>query len=129
MSSLFSCRHIHLKYALALHISYTQYIWARIYSRFMISFCWRQHPHFGYSVNPTIVKASGTSSLHGTAAVMTAQQAWHCALTQLIPSHSRRRPTQQQGMRQGAPGLQQHSALRQQIPAYVVVGVWIDVDM
>jgi len=51
------------------------------------------------------------------AALTTMQQAWTWASTTLHPSHSDLIPRQQQGKRQGASNLQQHSRLQQQIPA------------
>eukprot|EP00579_Thalassiosira_antarctica_P005682 CAMPEP_0201882888 /NCGR_PEP_ID=MMETSP0902-20130614/14814_1 /ASSEMBLY_ACC=CAM_ASM_000551 /TAXON_ID=420261 /ORGANISM="Thalassiosira antarctica, Strain CCMP982" /LENGTH=86 /DNA_ID=CAMNT_0048411533 /DNA_START=257 /DNA_END=517 /DNA_ORIENTATION=- len=75
------------------------------------------HPHLGKMVKPAIVTATGTSSLHGSAAEATQQQQWACALKMEQPSHSQAGPQQQQG-RQGAPGLQQISALRQQSPTF-----------
>jgi len=40
----------------------------------MISPTGTQHPHLGKSVTPQTVQATGTSSLHGNAAVDTMQQ-------------------------------------------------------
>jgi hypothetical protein len=85
--------------------------------RFMISFCLMQQPQVGKMVRPAMEMATGTSSLHGSAIDATTQHAWHCALMKEQPSHSGLIPTQQHGKRHGAPHLQQHSKLQQQIPA------------
>jgi hypothetical protein len=77
-----------------------------------------QHPHLGKMVSPAMEIATGTSSLQGTAAEQTRQQACTCALRTERPSFSHLSPKHIKGNRQGAPGLQQHSALQQQIPAY-----------
>ena len=69
----------------------------------MISLMGTMHPHLGKRVKPIIVTATGTSSLHGSAAEVTKQQQWACALKMEQPSHSQAGPQQQQG-RQGAPG-------------------------
>uniref|UniRef100_A0A6U3S4I7 Uncharacterized protein n=1 Tax=Ditylum brightwellii TaxID=49249 RepID=A0A6U3S4I7_9STRA len=61
--------------------------------------------------------ATGTSSLQGKAAEATTQQQCPCTLTQEQPSISHLGPMQQHG-RQGAPGLQQYSQLRQHNPAF-----------
>jgi hypothetical protein len=82
------------------------------------TFCLMQKPHVGKMVNPTNEIAKGVSSLQGTAAVATRQQAWHWALRTEQPSFSHFNPRQQKGERQGAPGLRQHSALQQQTPNY-----------
>jgi hypothetical protein len=82
------------------------------------TFCLMQKPHLGKMVNPATEIAKGVSSLQGIAVVTTRQQAWIWALRTEQPSLSHFNPRQQKGRRQGAPGLQQHSALMQQIPAY-----------
>jgi hypothetical protein len=81
------------------------------------AFCLMQQPHVGKMVNPSTEIAKGTSSLQGMAVVTTMQQAWIWAFRTEQPSVSHFNPRQQKGRRQGAPGLQQHSALMQQIPA------------
>lgn len=81
----------------------------------MISRIGTMHPHLGYIVNPITETATGTSSLQGRAADATKQQQCPCALRTEQPSHSILGPQQQQG-RQGAPGLQQYSMLRQHRP-------------
>lgn len=65
-----------------------------------------------------MVNATGTSLLHGNAAVNTAQHAWHWTLQQEKPSHSGLIPIKPQGNNNGAPGLQQNCKLRQHKPAY-----------
>mmetsp|Transcript_31708 Transcript_31708/g.66679 ORF Transcript_31708/g.66679 Transcript_31708/m.66679 type:complete len:87 (-) Transcript_31708:184-444(-) len=75
------------------------------------------HPHLGNTVKPAKDTATGTSLLHGRAAEATQQQIWACALQTEQPSHSMAGPQQQHG-KQGAPGLQQISALRQQSPIF-----------
>mmetsp|Transcript_20588 Transcript_20588/g.44206 ORF Transcript_20588/g.44206 Transcript_20588/m.44206 type:complete len:90 (-) Transcript_20588:140-409(-) len=75
------------------------------------------HPHLGKRVRPAMVTATGTSSLHGSAAEVTQQQQWAWMLRMEQPSHSHAGPQQQQG-RQGAPGLQQISMLRQHSPTF-----------
>jgi hypothetical protein len=77
-----------------------------------------QQPHVGKMVNPATEIARGVSSVQGIAVVTTRQQAWIWALRAEQPSVWQFNPRQQQGRRQGAPGLQQHSALMQQTPAY-----------
>jgi hypothetical protein len=80
-----------------------------------------QQPHVGKMVNPATEIAKGVSSLHGTAAVTTRQQTWSWALRTEQPSFSHFNPRQQKGIRQGAPGLQQHSASMQQTPPYKIM--------
>jgi hypothetical protein len=97
----------------------------------MISFWRTQHPWTGYNVNPAMLTANGTSLLQGMAALATQKQHWHWALIQEQPSHSGLTPRQPRGKRQGADGLQQHSRLQQQIPAWkgqVCKGEGIDVN-
>ena len=77
-----------------------------------------KHPHLGNTVRPATETANGTSSLQGMAAVTARQNTWHCAFRTEQPSHSGLHPTQIKGTRQGALGLQQHSRLQQQIPAW-----------
>jgi hypothetical protein len=77
-----------------------------------------QQPQVGKTVSPAIDTAGGTSSLHGNAADATTQHAWHCAFTRLQLSQSDLHPRMPQGHKHGASGLQQHSKLQQQMPAY-----------
>ncbi len=77
-----------------------------------------QHPILGYNIRPKTEKATGTSLLHGKAAFATRQHAWHWPLTTEQPSTSGLIPTHPNGKRHGALGLQQHSTLQQQTPAY-----------
>ena len=70
-------------------------------------------PHLGYIVQPNIVSAAGTSSVHGNAADITIQHIWHCPLQQPEPSHVG--PQQQHG-KHGAPVLQHTSQFIQQTP-------------
>mmetsp|Transcript_20079 Transcript_20079/g.43216 ORF Transcript_20079/g.43216 Transcript_20079/m.43216 type:complete len:94 (+) Transcript_20079:232-513(+) len=82
-----------------------------------MTFCLMQQPRTGNKVKPSNVTAQGTSSLQGMAQEVTTQQTWHCELIQLQPSFSNLTPTQPKGNKKGAPHLQQHSKLQQQIPA------------
>ena len=61
--------------------------------------------------------ATGTSSLHGKALEQTQQQHWTCELRSAHPSISQFGPQQMQG-RQGAPGLQQTSHVKQHTPIF-----------
>lgn len=69
----------------------------------MISPIGTQHPTLGKRVTPAIVRATGTSSLQGSAAEVTQQHVWAWTFKTEQPSHSSAGPQQQQG-RHGAPG-------------------------
>lgn len=77
-----------------------------------------QQPHFGYTVQPHIVKAAGTSSLHGIAVVHAAQHNWHCPLTIANSLFTQLIPQQPNGNKHVPPGLQQHSKFKQHTPAW-----------
>jgi hypothetical protein len=75
-----------------------------------------QHPRDGYSVNPATVMATGASSEQGRAAVTAKQPSCAWRLHTEHPWYSHRGPQHPQ-LKQGAPGLQQKSQLRQATPA------------
>ena len=81
-----------------------------------------QNPCLGYTVNPRMVTANGTSLLHGMAALAINMHTWHWAFNTEHPSFSQRTPMHPKGKRHGAEGLQQHCKLQQQTPACKRVG-------
>jgi hypothetical protein len=83
-----------------------------------MSDCWMQQPQVGYTTMPPAATIQGTSSSQqGMAALTTRQKSCNCPLIRAQVSQAGLQPIQQHE-RGGAPGLQQHSQLQQQIPHY-----------
>eukprot|EP00538_Stauroneis_constricta_P001899 CAMPEP_0119546244 /NCGR_PEP_ID=MMETSP1352-20130426/748_1 /TAXON_ID=265584 /ORGANISM="Stauroneis constricta, Strain CCMP1120" /LENGTH=97 /DNA_ID=CAMNT_0007590929 /DNA_START=276 /DNA_END=569 /DNA_ORIENTATION=+ len=77
--------------------------------------CGMQNPHLGYNDKPAMATAGGTSSSHGSAAVMARQKAWSWIFMMEHPSTSHLGPQQMHG-KHGAPALQHTSMFMQQRP-------------